>query len=197
MKKVIRIDEQGLFLEDVILQDNELTPEDCIETDCQGGFYLPKWNGTEWVEGGVIPQPDIESIKHSKIAELSNACQLIIFGGIDVETTMGIEHFSLQITDQIEITSQYNKIVMGATEALYHADGNGGNCRLFNATEMTAIATKATEHVTYHKTYFNELKAWVNRCVTVEEIQEITYGLPLPIDLDEHMVGLIGISSIV
>jgi hypothetical protein len=57
MKKVIRIDEQGLFLEDVILQDHELIPTNCIETDCQGGLYLPKWNGTEWVEGGVMPEP--------------------------------------------------------------------------------------------------------------------------------------------
>lgn len=53
MRKVNRIDAQGLYVEDVILKDNESTPADCIEVPCPGGFYLPKWDALacEWVEG--------------------------------------------------------------------------------------------------------------------------------------------------
>ena len=42
------IDEQGLFIEDAFVED--LT-EFTIETPCPSGFYRPRWNGTEWVEG--------------------------------------------------------------------------------------------------------------------------------------------------
>jgi hypothetical protein len=42
------IDENGLFVCDDFV--DELT-EFTIETPCPDGFYLPKWNGTQWVEG--------------------------------------------------------------------------------------------------------------------------------------------------
>lgn len=28
-----------------------------VEEAPQQGFYLPRWNGTEWVEGGTAPEP--------------------------------------------------------------------------------------------------------------------------------------------
>ena len=52
----------GNFLEDVLfekhptLEDGELDPQ-YIEDAPTQGFYWPKWNGTEWVEGGVAPEP--------------------------------------------------------------------------------------------------------------------------------------------
>lgn len=48
------IDENGLFVDDVFVE--ELT-EYTIETPVIGTFYHPKWNGTEWVEGGQPPEP--------------------------------------------------------------------------------------------------------------------------------------------
>jgi hypothetical protein len=54
LKKVIKIDTQGLFVEDVLIQDNEITPNDCIEVICPDGFYRTKWNGNQWVEGLTI-----------------------------------------------------------------------------------------------------------------------------------------------
>ena len=55
----------GNFLEDVLfenhptLQDGELNPQYIEEAPVQG-FYWPKWNGTEWVEGGQAPEPEPE-----------------------------------------------------------------------------------------------------------------------------------------
>ena len=42
------IDSNGFFVEDAFVE--ELT-EFTIETPCPAGFYLPKWDGTQWVEG--------------------------------------------------------------------------------------------------------------------------------------------------
>ena len=64
MKKVIRINKQtGLYIEDVILLDNEETPNDCIEKPCQEGFYRPRWVG-DWVEG--LSQEEINAIRNVK-----------------------------------------------------------------------------------------------------------------------------------
>ena len=52
----------GNFLEDVLfeshptLEDGELDPQYIEDAPAQG-FYWPKWNGTEWVEGGQAPKP--------------------------------------------------------------------------------------------------------------------------------------------
>jgi hypothetical protein len=65
MKKVIRIDANGMFVGDVILSSTEETPQDCVETPCNGQFYHPKWNGSEWLEG--LTQQQIEDLLNSVV----------------------------------------------------------------------------------------------------------------------------------
>jgi hypothetical protein len=65
MKKVLKIDNSGLFIEDVLIEDDEITPSDCIETECPNGFYKPKWNGAQWAEG--LTQAEIDAIKNTPI----------------------------------------------------------------------------------------------------------------------------------
>ena len=48
------IDSNGYFVCDDFV--DELT-EFTVETPCPDGFYLPKWDGTQWVEGGTAPTP--------------------------------------------------------------------------------------------------------------------------------------------
>lgn len=54
------IDENGLFIEDSFV--SELT-EFTIEMPCPSGLYLPKWNGTEWIEG--MAQEEIDSLTNA------------------------------------------------------------------------------------------------------------------------------------
>jgi hypothetical protein len=67
MRKVIRIDKQGYYREDVILQDHEPTPEDCVEIEVPEGFYYPKWDfvNLQWVEG--LSEEEIEEIRNQPI----------------------------------------------------------------------------------------------------------------------------------
>lgn len=50
MRKVIRIDEAGMYVEDVIIGEYEPVPEDYIETEVPQGFYHPRWDGEKWIE---------------------------------------------------------------------------------------------------------------------------------------------------
>jgi hypothetical protein len=66
MRKVIRIDETGMFIEDVILQNTDKTPDDCIEIPCPDGFYCPKLDGDKWVEGLTEAQISVILLKQPK-----------------------------------------------------------------------------------------------------------------------------------
>lgn len=55
MKKVLKIDLNGYYIEDILIEENESIPNSCIEVICPRGFIKPKWNGSKWIEGGVIP----------------------------------------------------------------------------------------------------------------------------------------------
>ena len=48
-----KVDENGLFVEDVTLSEPPVLTDDdhqYISEPVPQGFYLPKWNGREWVE---------------------------------------------------------------------------------------------------------------------------------------------------
>ena len=38
-------------------EGNPILDAQYVEEVPKQGFYLPRWNGTEWVEGGVAPEP--------------------------------------------------------------------------------------------------------------------------------------------
>ena len=58
----------GNFIEDVLFEShptvldaegNTILDAQYVEEAPKQGFYLPRWNGTEWVEGGEpLPIPD-------------------------------------------------------------------------------------------------------------------------------------------
>jgi len=74
------IDLNGLFIEDTFV--DELTAL-TIKTSCPEGFYHPKWNGMQWVEGGTAP-PTVQKIltESERITSLENAMLDLILGGI-------------------------------------------------------------------------------------------------------------------
>lgn len=66
--------ETKLFIRDDVTFNPET--EIGLEVEPAQGFYLPRWNGTEWVEGGTAPEPvvpepsDSERISSLEIALL-------------------------------------------------------------------------------------------------------------------------------
>ena len=140
---------------------------------------------TKWTPG-MMPELDIKNVLQEKITNLSNACNQAITGGMDVETTEGIEHFSLEETDQINLTAALSAIEQGAKGYPYHADKK--LCRMFTAVELKAIAKKATAHKLYHTTLCNHLLILARRATATAELDKITYSADcLPLDLAQNM----------
>lgn len=143
------------------------------------------YNGEYTVEEAPDNRP-FDEIQTQKLSSLSEICNQTIVAGMDVETTEGIEHFSLEETDQINLTTALSAIEQGAKGYPYHADKK--LCRMFTAVELKAIAEKATAHKLYHTTLCNHLLILARRATTTAELDKITYSADcLPPDLAENM----------
>ena len=170
-----------------------------------GGLYTKdgisryRWDGTQAVERTNEElekdrAPSIEIVRADKLAEISSSCNAAITAGMDVETTQGTEHFSLQETDQINLTTALSAVQSGAAGYPYHADGQ--LCRLFTAAEIQAIAAASVKHKLYHTTLCNHLLTWARRAENKEELSGITYSADgLPEDLASNVAAVLAASA--
>jgi hypothetical protein len=93
MKRIIE-KETKLFIRDDFYFDEET--EIGLDVKPAQGFYLPCWNGTEWVEGGqapepIEPEPQAPTMEQMAIALMQTQTQLqdaqdaldfLVMGGI-------------------------------------------------------------------------------------------------------------------
>lgn len=137
---------------------------------------------------------DLPSYAEKKIAEMSKVCEATIEAGIDVTfANSTTKHFSLDTADQLNLNSMFTAITLGASEYPYHADNE--SCILYSAEDIIRIYAVYKTFVTYHTTYFNCLKAWINR-VDNTVIQNIGYGDELPADLQEQMNEILAAADV-
>ena len=68
----------GLFIEDVLLVDGFMGNKEFINTHVPQGFYWPKWNGAEWVEGGVAPEPEPQAPSEAERIEMLENMLLLL-----------------------------------------------------------------------------------------------------------------------
>lgn len=161
------------------------------ETDGSGAISCKVTPNLEAWEAWKAAQPDpMDGLRAAKEDALSAASHAAIVDGMDVATTHGTEHFSLQETDQINLTTAYNAILSGAAGYPYHADG--ALCRMFTAEEITAISNASIAHKLYHTTLCNHLLTWARRAETEDELEGITYTAEgLPEDLAANMAQVL------
>lgn len=122
--------------------------------------------------------PSLAGLQAAKKAEVSAACEQVIYGGITVKLPDGPEHFSLTEKDQINLFGKQAQMAAGADLLEYHQDGHP--CRYYSAAEMQQIITAAMEHVSYHTTYCNGLNMWIASVDTPGELETIFYGADIP-----------------
>ena len=129
------------------------------------------------VETNISGQTLVER-KNAKKAEINAACGQAVCNGITVELSTGYEHFSLTQSDQLNLFGLQVQLASGAEQIVYHADGQP--CRFYSAADIALLVEKAMFHVSYHVTYGNSMKMWIESVKKAEELQEIFYGADVP-----------------
>lgn len=126
------------------------------------------------VEDIPVYVPTLEDIKAMKINELSAICENQILNGVDVEIEGEIEHFSYKLEDQNELKSAFDLALQTGMSVPYHSDGNG--CKLYTVEQITSLYIAQQTNLTHNKTYFNQMKMYINTLDDMEVVKRITYG---------------------
>lgn len=142
---------------------------------------------TEYVENNDEPSvakdpidtATIEYAKELKISDMSRQCNRIITSGVDVELSDNkVYHFSLTTQDQLNFISLSSMIANGETQIPYHADGE--LCKFYSVSDISKVIEAATVFKTYHVTYFNALRNYIQSLETIEDVANIAYGVSIP-----------------
>ena len=157
---------------DFILNDNDEKDaeiEEKIISMYPNFDFVLNDDGTKIIDV-VATEPDISILITQKKQELSAECKKQIVAGF----TIGDDHYSLTLEDEINIASMRERAKNGQP-VQYHADGKP--CRIYTAEEFIPIANAAEAHITHHTTYNNLLMRQVEAMTNADEINDVQYGV--------------------
>ena len=121
----------------------------------------------------------IDYVKDSKINEMKTNCNKIITNGFDVQLSDNqLHHFSLTVQDQLNLITSSQMVSNGVETIPYHADGE--TCKYYTSEDMKSVISKANLFKTYHVSYFNSLKTYINSLRSMDKIASISYGSDIP-----------------
>lgn len=140
---------------------------------------------TEYMAGGYFSSnntseepyypSELDNVKLQKINELSEICNNLIIGGVDINIDGAKEHFSYKDEDQVNIKEIFDLAVQVNVPMYYHADN--ASCKLYTVEQIIELYATATTNKMHHVTYFNQLKLYIiNTLETVEQVNKIEYG---------------------
>lgn len=176
--------------------------EDGVQFSNDGSIYIPP-------EPPIPPEPYIptlDEIKEQKVSEMNTIQQTIIQQGTEVPLSDGtIEHFTLTEHDQtsvigLQVTLLKKKMIqymkeleeklniqskdiesfMMLEELPWHVSDESIHCKFYSDEDMAKIGEVCTLFVTWHVTYFRDLRIYIRSLETKEEVESITYGIEIP-----------------
>ena len=125
--------------------------------------------------------PTLEEIKNQRIIELNNTQQSVIQSGVNVTLTDGtVETFTLTDHDQTSLIGLQVQVAQGLEQIPWHTSDHSDPCKYYSNADMSKIVEAAMQYVTFHVTYFRDLRIWVNALTTKEEVLALNYGDRIP-----------------
>lgn len=156
-----------------------------IYREIDGGFMLSN-DGSVYAEPEPIPEPEpivstLEEVQEAKVAEMNATQQAIIQEGIDVKLTDGsVEHFTLSDHDQTSLMGLQSQVATGEEQIPWHTSDEAEHCKFYSNEDMDLITSAAMACVTWHVTYFRDLRIYIRSLHTNEEVEAVTYGMDIP-----------------
>lgn len=154
--------------------------------EIEGGFILSN-DGSVYVDPEPVPDTEpapertLEDVQEAKVAEMNTAQQKAIRDGINVTLTDGkVEHFTLTDHDQTSLVGLQAQVLAGEENIPWHTSDESEHCKFYSNVDMNLITTAAMAYVTWHVTYFRDLRIYIRALQTSEEVEAVTYGIELP-----------------
>lgn len=126
-------------------------------------------------------EPTLEELQEQKIREMNNVQQQVIKKGVDVTLADGtVEHFTLKDQDQTSLMGLQSQVAAGVEQIPWHNSDESEHCKFYSNADMTLIVNAAMQYVTYHITYFRDLRIYIRSLTVKEDVQSIYYGVCIP-----------------
>ncbi len=137
--------------------------------------------------------PTMEEIIEQKVAEMNTEQQQTIQNGVDVLLTSGKEeHFTLKDQDQTSLMGLQTRVLAGDEYIPWHNSNEAEHCKFYSNADMALITSAAMYHVTYHVTYFRDLRIYIRSMKTKEEVESVYYGMEIPSQFQsEPLMGML------
>ena len=130
-----------------------------------------------------VPEPTLEEVQEAKVAEMNTAQQTVIAAGVDVQLTNGqTERFTLTQYDQQSLMGLQTQVAEGAEAIPWHTSDESEHCKFYSNEDMQKIVETALAYVTYHVTYFRDLRIYIRSLTDKEQVKAITYGVEIPVE---------------
>lgn len=161
--------------------------------DTEKGYILSN-DGSVYVEPEPIPEPEpieptLEEVKESKVSEMNETQQKVIAAGVDVTLADGTtRHFSLSDNDQLSLVGLQTQVVAGLDEIPWHTSDAENGCEYFSNSDMALITEKAMEFITWHTTYFINLRLYINSLLDKESVKSVYYGMYIPKEYQDDVM---------
>ena len=127
------------------------------------------------------PEPTLDEVKEAKVAEMNKTQQDAIQSGVDVTLSDGsTEHFSLTERDQTSLVGLQAQVAIGAENIPWHTSDEDEHCKFYSNADMAKITSSALSYVTWHVTYFRDLRIYIRSLESKEEVERVTYGMNIP-----------------
>lgn len=128
-----------------------------------------------------VPEPTLDEVKESKVSEMNDIQQKLIAKGVDVTLSDGsTEHFSLTERDQTSLVGLQAQVAIGAENIPWHTSDEDEHCKFYSNADMAKITSSALSYVTWHITYFRDLRIFIRSLESKEEVEQVTYGMNIP-----------------
>lgn len=145
--------------------------------------YILSNDGSVYVEPEPmpVPEPTLDEVKEAKVAEMNKAQQDAIQSGVDVTLSDGsVEHFSLTDHDQTSLVGLQTQVASGEENIPWHTSDETKHCKFYSNVDMAKITETAMAFVTWHVTYFRDLRIYIRSLESKEEVEQVAYGMDIP-----------------
>lgn len=123
----------------------------------------------------------LEEVQEAKVTEMNALQQSIIANGLDVTLSDGTtEHFTLTGQDQTSLMGLQTQVASGAENIPWHTSNEAEHCKFYSNADMLLIVTAAMTFVTWHVTYFRDLRIYIRNIEDKAVVEAIQYGTDIP-----------------
>lgn len=125
--------------------------------------------------------PTLEDVQEAKVTEMNALQQSVIASGLDVTLSDGTtEHFTLTGQDQTSLMGLQTQVASGVENIPWHTSDEMEHCKFYSNEDMLLIVTAAMEFVTWHVTYFRDLRIYIRSIEDKVAVAAIQYGTDIP-----------------